>query len=63
MMIPLTPRLALTLIAGSHCHTFNTGPGSCFKDGTKRTVAAYLGADAVCDACIAWAALLHSDTA
>ena len=62
MMIPLTPQLALMLIAGDHCHTFTTGLGSCFKDKT-RTVAAYLGADAVCDACIAWAALLHSDTA
>ena len=63
MMIPLTPQLALVLIAGNHCHTFTTGLGSCFKDGTGRTVAAQYGADAVCDACIAWAALLHSDTA
>ncbi len=57
MKIPLTPELALRLIAGFACSVSTSGPGSWLKPGSGRRVGAPYGADAVCDQCLAWAAL------
>lgn len=51
--IEITPRVALTMIAGERCSSFTAG--DCFSAG-RHPLAKY-GADRCCDACIAAAGL------
>lgn len=51
----LDPKQVLAALAARSCETFTTGPGSCFRAG--RVILSAQGCDAVCDGCLAYAAI------
>jgi hypothetical protein len=48
---------ALETIAAPGCENFTTGPGSCLRENSGKTIGAPYGADSACGACIAYGAL------